>query len=75
MTKTDPAIEAIRKVRHEISREFDNDPARLVAHYVELQRRVEASKLIRGPEGEDGRERETKPSAAEQGVAAGGHSH
>jgi hypothetical protein len=71
MTKADPVIEAIRKVRREISREFGNDPARLVAHYVELQRRVEASRLIRGPEAEDG---ETKPSAAEQGVGAGGHS-
>jgi hypothetical protein len=50
MTKTDPALDAIRKVRHEISRDFDNDPARLIAHYIEMQRRIEQSKLVRGPE-------------------------
>jgi hypothetical protein len=66
MTKTDPAIEAIRKVRREISHEFGNDPARLIAHYIELQRRVEAGKLIRGPEDEDGSEPKTKASAAER---------
>jgi hypothetical protein len=50
MTKTDPALEAIRKVRHEISREFDNDPARLVEHYMELQRRIQrTTKLVQGP--------------------------
>jgi hypothetical protein len=50
MTKIDPALDAIRKIRHEISRDFDNDPARLIAYYVERQRRVEQSKLVRGPE-------------------------
>ncbi len=50
MTKTDPALNAIRKVRHQISREFDNDPARLVEHYKELQRRVDKSKIVRGPD-------------------------
>jgi len=50
MTKNDPALDAIRKVRHQISREFDNDPARLIEHYIELQRRMEKSKIVRGPD-------------------------
>lgn len=54
MTKTDPALEAIRKVRREISREFDNDPARLVEHYMERQRGMQRSKLVQGPD--DGRD-------------------
>jgi hypothetical protein len=54
MTKTDPALEAIRKVRREISREFDNDPARLIEHYMELQRRVQRARLVQGPDDDDG---------------------
>ncbi len=50
MAKTDPGLEAIRKVRHEISREFENDPARLVEHYMALQRRMPSTtKLVQGP--------------------------
>lgn len=57
MTKADPALEAIRKVRREISREFDNDPARLIAHYMELQRGKQRPKLVQGPD--DGRDATT----------------
>jgi hypothetical protein len=53
MTKTDPALDAIRNVRHKISREFNNDPARLIAHYIELQRRIEKSKIVHGPDDSD----------------------
>jgi hypothetical protein len=50
MTKPDPALEVIRKVRHELSREFDNDPARLVEHYMDLQRRLQrTTRLVQGP--------------------------
>ncbi len=35
--KSDKAIEEIRKVRKEISAEFDNDPKKLIEHYIELQ--------------------------------------
>ena len=35
--KNDPAIEAVRKGRREISRELGNDPARLIAHCMERQ--------------------------------------
>jgi hypothetical protein len=50
MTKTDPALETIRKVRREISREFDNDPVRLVAHYMEMQRGMPRSRVVQGPD-------------------------
>ncbi len=35
--KSDPAIDAIRKVRHQISASVDHDPRKLVAHYRQLQ--------------------------------------
>lgn len=49
-SQTDPAIAAVRRVRASISREFGNDPRRLIAHYVELQKSFEGE-LITGPEG------------------------
>jgi type II secretory pathway component HofQ len=51
---TDPALEAVRKVRREISRQFDNDPARLVARYIELQRNLDKSRIVLGPDDEHG---------------------
>jgi|tagenome__1003787_1003787.scaffolds.fasta_scaffold20678433_2 hypothetical protein len=36
-TDTLDTLTRIRRVRHEISNEFGNDPRRLVAHYIELQ--------------------------------------
>jgi len=39
--ESDPAIDEIREVRHRISAQFDHDPARLVAHYMELQKQYE----------------------------------
>ncbi len=35
----DPAIARVREVRHRISRQFDNDPKKLVEHYMQLQER------------------------------------
>lgn len=40
----DEAIEAIRKVRHEISLECDHDPHKLVQHYMQRQK-LNAQKL------------------------------
>ena len=37
--KSDPAIDAIRKVRHQISASVDHDPWKLVEHYRQLQKR------------------------------------
>ena len=35
----DPTIARVREVRHRISRQFDNDPKKLVEHYMQLQER------------------------------------
>ena len=35
----DPVIDEIREVRHRISSQFEHDPERLVAYYMELQQR------------------------------------
>ena len=40
-SKDDPVIDEIREVRHRISARFDHDPERLVAYYIELQRRYQ----------------------------------
>ena len=37
----DPDIDEIREVRHRISARFDHDPSRLVAYYMELQKRYQ----------------------------------
>ena len=39
--QSDPVIDEIREVRHRISARFDHDPARLVAYYVELQKKYQ----------------------------------
>jgi hypothetical protein len=43
---TDPVIEEIREIRHNISARFGHDPERLVAHYAELQERYR-ERLVR----------------------------
>ena len=63
MSKSDPALEAIRKIRHEISRDVDNDPARLIAYYIEMQRRIEQSKLVRGPDDHTAEPKRTEDAA------------
>jgi hypothetical protein len=49
MKKNDPGLEAVRAVRETISREFANDPARLIAHYTEMQSQHAGSPVIEGP--------------------------
>lgn len=66
MNKPDPAIEAIRIVRKRISEEFGNDPARLVAHYIEYQKQF-GGRLLEAPS-EDAAPSEAEP--AEQAGAA-----
>lgn len=39
MINDDPAIDEIRKIRCQISQRFDNDPKKLVAYYIELQKK------------------------------------
>ena len=48
--RTDPAIEAVRAVRLAMSRHFANDPARLIAYYMDLQSQYQGGSLIEGPE-------------------------
>ena len=40
-SQSDPVLDEIREVRHRISARFDHDPERLVAYYIELQRRYQ----------------------------------
>jgi hypothetical protein len=47
--KNDPALEAVRAVRLAISHEFDNDPGRLIAHYIEMQSQIRDKSVIAGP--------------------------
>ena len=35
----DPAIARVREVRHQISKQCDHDPKKLVEHYMQLQER------------------------------------
>jgi hypothetical protein len=35
--ENDPVIDEIREVRHRISAQFGHDPAKLVAHYMQMQ--------------------------------------
>ena len=51
--KSDPVIDEIREIRHRISARFDHDPARLVAHYMELQKQYE-DRLIKPSEDAEG---------------------
>lgn len=62
----DPAIDAVRAARIQISKEFGDDPTRLIAHYIEFQKRY-ADRLLHGPDGEPG-------SAAQLAVATDGTS-
>lgn len=47
---SDPVIDEIREVRHRISARFDHDPARLVAYYIELQKRYQNRLIQPKPE-------------------------
>ena len=48
--KTDPTIDAIREVRHQISASFDHDPRKLVEHYRHLQEKHRERVVSRNPE-------------------------
>ena len=62
--KDDPVLEAVRKARCYISRALGNDPARLIAHYMNLQAGFKG-RLIQGPEaGDDGSEGTVRQGAA-----------
>ncbi|MHC4442159.1 MAG: hypothetical protein ACYTF1_05040 [Planctomycetota bacterium] len=46
--KSDPAIEAIRKTRHEISERFGHDTKALIDHYKKMQENY-ADRLVSEP--------------------------
>jgi hypothetical protein len=70
--KSDSGLEAVRNARSKISREFDNDPVRLIAHYVEMQAHYKGGPLIQGPGGSSLDEGALSASAAQPGDAAVG---
>jgi hypothetical protein len=70
--KSDPGLDAVRSVRSRISREFDNDPVRLIAHYVEMQAQYQGGLLVEGPGGAALDEGELSSTAAQQGDATAG---
>ena len=47
---SDPVIDEIREVRHQISARCEHDPAKLVAYYMELQKKYR-DRLIASPKG------------------------
>jgi hypothetical protein len=44
--RTDPTIERIRKIRHEISEECNHDTRKIVEYYIEYQQKY-ADRLMR----------------------------
>ena len=49
----DPVIERIREARHKISEENAHDPEKLVAYYIELQKRY-SQRLVESSQTEEG---------------------
>ena len=54
-TEADDAVEEVREIRRRISAQFDNDPAKLVEHYMELNKQYPRS-IDRAPEAGQKRE-------------------
>ena len=49
----DPVIERIREARHQISEENTHDPEKVVAYYIELQKRY-SERLVESSQTEEG---------------------
>lgn len=49
----DPVIDEIREIRHRISARFDHDPAQLVAHYMEQQKKYQDRLIVSQPVAEN----------------------
>jgi hypothetical protein len=60
MKTEDEGIRAVREVRKKISAEFDNDPQRLVEHYL-VEQEKHQDRLLR-PEGARQRKTRTGPA-------------
>jgi len=46
--KTDPTVDRIRQIRHEISEECDHDPKKLIEYYMKYQKKYKG-RLITSP--------------------------
>jgi hypothetical protein len=54
----DPLIDEIHEIRRQISAEFGHDPRRLIAHYMEMERRLKAEgkyRFVNSPLGREER--------------------
>lgn len=49
----DPVLERIREARHQISEEHTHDPEKVVAYYIELQKRY-SQRLVESSQIEEG---------------------
>jgi len=49
----DPVIERIREARHKISEENTHDPEKVIAYYIELQKRY-SERLVESSQTEEG---------------------
>jgi hypothetical protein len=49
----DPVIDRIREARHQVSEEHAHDPEKVVAYYIELQKRY-SQRLLESPQTEMG---------------------
>ena len=39
MENNDPTIDEIRKIRHQISKQFNHDPEKIIEYYIKLQQK------------------------------------
>ena len=54
-TAADDAIEEVREIRRQIWARFDNDPKKLIAHYVELDKQLPPSRIAPPRRRKDGK--------------------
>jgi hypothetical protein len=48
-TEADDVIEEVREIRRRISAQFDDDPGKLIAHLMELDKQY-ADRMLKAPE-------------------------
>ena len=63
----EPGLEPTRAIREKISREYGNDPRRLVEHYIEYQKQF-ADRLRWAPGSDEESKRDAEPVAPADGA-------
>jgi hypothetical protein len=48
-TEADDVVEEVREIRRRISAELDDDPAKIVAHYIEYQKQFGDRLVVHAP--------------------------